>query len=74
MAKTPWSFGHSECIRVNMHTKFVSKLEAYKYVLILQILGAVVDGIIPLNDNSSPVLKDALAILSSKVSTVFIRL
>ena len=36
-----------------------------------EILGAVVDGLMPLNQESSPVLKDALAILSSKVSRVF---
>ena len=33
-----------------------------------EILGAVVDGVMTLNQESSPVLKDALAILSCKVS------
>ena len=33
-----------------------------------QVLGAVVDGILPYDQDSSELLQDALAILSSKVS------
>ena len=32
------------------------------------------DGLIPLNDDSSPILKDALAILSSKVGITFLHM
>lgn len=36
------------------------------------MLGAIVDGILPINDDTRDLLKDVLAILSSKVDIFFI--
>ena len=35
-------------------------------ISLLQVLGGVVDKVIPLNDSSIPVIQDTLAILTSK--------
>ena len=46
-----------------------SKLEIKScYIFLYQILGAIVDGIMPFDESSQDLLRDALSILSSKVS------
>ena len=57
-----------DSLKLNTHTHTHKQTAVTMYHMFSQVLGAVVDGILPYDQDSSELLQDALAILSSKVS------